>query len=180
MRLLKLLSILLILVLAACQRTNLDVKTAVLDRALPDETSYNISIREYKGQYLDYIMQAAKVERFYDRKILNAYKVIINSYDEAGNISSTMLADTTIVDDARNIIFANGNVKLSSSNGIVSSNRLIWDRGADEITSPSSVTLVRDGNVLRGQSLRTNSSISYAEMDAVSAEGVVSETDIAW
>ncbi len=33
---------------------------------------------------------------------------------------------------------------------------------------------------MRGQNLRTNSQLSYVEMDAVSAEGIVKEKEIKW
>lgn len=174
------LGILLLILVIGCKRTNLDVKTPVMDMALPDETSYNIEIREFIGDRLDYILKAGKIERFYDKRILNAYQVKITSFDTLNQIKSTMLADTTIVDDARNIIYANGNVKLSSPNGTIESRRLIWDRAGDEIIAPDRLILTRDGNVLRGTNLRTNSTISYAEMETVSAEGIVSETDFDW
>ncbi len=177
---LTLIPFLFLLLFAGCKKTDLDANTPVMDRALPDETSYNIEIYQYKETHLEYILKAAKVERFYDRQILNGYAVEIVSYDLDQSIKSTILADTTIVDDARNLIYAYGNVRLSSENGTIIARKLTWDRGSDEIVSPDRVTLTRDGNVLRGINLRTNSTISYAEMETVSAEGMISETELNW
>ncbi len=171
---------LVFIMFTGCKKTNLEVNTPIMDRALPDETSYNIEITEYVNDRVEYILKAAKIERFYDRKILNAYDVLITTFDEERQIKSTMVADTTIVDDARSIIYANGNVKLSSPNGTIEALRLVWDRIGDEIVSPGRVVLTRDDTVLRGINLRTNSAISYAEMETVSAEGSVSESDLDW
>jgi LPS export ABC transporter protein LptC len=172
--------LLLILGMGSCKKTNLDSKTPVMDRNLPDETSYNIEIFEYKEDRIEYILKAAKIERFYDRKILNAYDVLITTYDELMQVQSTMKADTTIVDDARNMIHASGNVMLSSPNGTIQALRIAWDRNSDEIVSPNRVILTRENTVLRGINLRTNSTISFAELETVSAEGTVSESDIDW
>jgi hypothetical protein len=84
-------------------------------------------------------------------------------------------ADTTIVDDARNIIFASGRASFFSPGGGLKTDRIAWDRNVDEITAMGKVTLTRDGSVLWGKNLRTNSKLSFAEMEAVSAEGIVNE-----
>ncbi|HRY84506.1 MAG TPA: LPS export ABC transporter periplasmic protein LptC, partial [Candidatus Cloacimonadota bacterium] len=101
-------------------------------------------------------------------------------YDPAGRVRSTMKADSTIVDDARNIIYTNGNVLMKSENGSISTRRIIWDRNLDEIVAPERVVLTRDGSVLKGTNLRTNSTISFAELEAVEAEGLFDEKDLDW
>ncbi len=170
----------LLLVLSACDEKGLDVSTPAMDRNLPDETSTNVTITEFNGLSTDYILTAKRIERYYDRQILNAYGARIQAYDAKKGGTSLMEADSTIVDDARNMIYAYGNVKLSSPNGSISSGRMIWDRNMDEIIAPGPVTLVRSGNTLRGEDLRTNTRIDYAEMKTVSAEGIFNEEDFDW
>lgn len=167
------------LALFSCKsKINLDLDGPAMDRALPDETSYGVRITELNGKEIDYVLVADKIERYYDRKILNGWKVQITSYDKAGNTSTTIKADTTIVDDARNIIFANGNVYLESPGGTISTSRMIWDRNVDEIIAPDRVVLTRYGNVLKGTNLRTNTSLSFAEMSSVEAEGMFGNEEI--
>jgi len=176
----KLLALLLLVFAAGCEEKSLNIRTPALDRNLPDETSTNVTITEYNGLATDYVLSAKRIERFYDRRILNAYGARIRAYDAKKGGTSLMQADSTIVDDARNIIYAYGNVKLSSPNGSIEALRMIWDRNMDEITAPGPVTLVRDGNTLRGEDLRTNTRIDYAEMKTVSAEGIFNEQDFDW
>ena len=171
---------LLLLILSACQEANLQSNSASLDRSLPDETSVNIRLCEYKHERLDYIIEAAKMERFTERRLLYGYKVKLTAYDKNGKISSVIQADTTIVDDARNIIFANGNAKFNSPGGNIKAQKMVWERNLDEITAPGKVMLTREGSTLWGNNLRTDGKLSFAEMDAVSAEGIVDEKDLDW
>jgi LPS export ABC transporter protein LptC len=168
------------ILLTACGGSKLDISTKAMDRSLPDETSSDVTITEFDKGSISYILKAAKIDRYYDRRILNAYKVDITAFDNKKGGTTQMKADSTIVDDARNLIFAHGNVQLKSPGGSVATSRMIWDRNADEITAPDKVTLVREGNVLRGKNLRTNLSIYPSEMDSVSAEGVFDKEYLDW
>jgi len=167
-------------VISGCGRSVLEQKTGVLNRDLPDEISSRVSVIAYKGDTLDYVLTADKIERFYNKRQLNAWKVKLVTYDVKQKIRSTMLADTTWVDEARNFIVARGNVVLNSPNGQIKTSIINWDRNIDQLNAPEQVELTRDGNILRGQNLRTDATISYAEMDAVSAEGVIKREDIDW
>lgn len=170
----------LLLILASCKEAILQGKTDALDRSLPDETSFNVRITQYIDNRQEYYLEAKKIERFNDRRMMHGYGVSLTTFDKNNQINSTIQADTTIVDDARNIIFANGNARMTSPNGSLSTSKIIWDRAVDEITAPLNVTLVRDGSVLRGESLRTNSKLSFVEMDKVSAEGKIKPEELDW
>jgi len=54
---------------------------------------------------------------------------------------------------------------------------MFWDRNVDEIMVPTRLTLTRMGDVLRGENLRTNTKLSFAEMNTVTAEGYFDEED---
>jgi len=172
--------IVLSFLLSGCGESILDQKTTSLNRSLPDETSSNVSVYSYKGNEIDYILTAEKMERYYNTRQLNAWNVRIVTYDDNNRVKGTISADTTYVDEARNLIKAMGNVIFESENGTIKSRILNWDRNADEIYSPERVTLIRDDKTLRGDNLRTNSSISFAEMTSVSAEGTVKGDELDW
>ncbi|MDD4686595.1 MAG: LPS export ABC transporter periplasmic protein LptC [Candidatus Cloacimonetes bacterium] len=161
----------------ACSKESLDKDTEVLEQGIADENSEGVKVSEYVNNRLDYIIEAKSMERFTDRRMLYGYFVTLSSYDQTGMLSSVIKADTAIVDDARNVIFANGNVSFKTQEGEIKGEKMFWDRNLDEITVPTYVTLTRNGDVLTGQSLRTNTKLSYAEMDAVKAEGYFDEED---
>ncbi len=173
-------SVSLWLTLFGCQKVNLQTPTGVLERGLPDETSYNVSVTNYLDNKYEYQLEAAKIERFSDRRLLIGYKVTLTTYDKDSKLNSVIKADTTIVDEARNLVLANGHAKMTTPNGSLSTPNIAWDRAVDEITAPKQVLLTRQGNVMRGQNLRTNSKLSFVEMEQVSAEGRLTQQEIDW
>lgn len=175
-----LLLLLILLMVFACKQDQLSTPTQNLERGLPDETSLNVRLSEYTNERLDYVIEAQRMERFTDRRLLYGYKVTLTSYDRFGVISSVVRADTTIVDDARNIIFANGNASFETPDGNLKTSKMVWERNLDELSAPGYVVLSRSGDILRGTNLRTNAKFSYATLDAVSAEGIIDEADFDW
>ncbi|MBP7310017.1 MAG: LPS export ABC transporter periplasmic protein LptC [Candidatus Cloacimonetes bacterium] len=169
-----------VMLLSSCQKTDLQPKTAVLERGLPDETSYNVKITQYIENRFEYELQAARIERFQSRKMIYGYSVTLTTFDKLNKVNSVITADSTIIDDARNIIQARGKVKMTSPNGDLATSEISWDRAVDEIVAPQNVKLTRDGSVLYGKNLHTNSKLSLAMMDEVSAEGIINEKDFNW
>lgn len=166
--------------LCGCGPSVLDQTTPALNRNLPDETSRDVKLYVYKEDKIDYILTADRIERYYRTQRLHAWQVKIVSYDENMRVTSTLLADTTYVDEARNVVKAMGNVVLESPNGTIKSQLINWERNVDEIYTDELVTLIREGKTLRGYDLRTNSRISYAELTTVSAEGIIKGDEIDW
>lgn len=170
----------MLILLAACGKSNLDLPTETMNRSLPDETSTNVTITEFNEGKIGYILKADRIDRYYDRRMLYAYKVELKAFDQKKGSVSVMKADSTIVDDARNVIFANGRVSLTSTEGSVATDRMVWDRNQDTIVAPGRVVLTQHGNVLRGTNLHTNLNIYPTEMDSVSAEGYFAEEYLDW
>ena len=168
------------LALISCKGGDLTISTERSDITLPDETSERVTILEYSGDQVDYELYAKKIDRWYEKRMLKAIDVRITSIDPKTKHPTYLSADSTIVDDTRNMIFAYGNVVLSSPSGKVYGGSMVWDRNTDEITVPGKVTLEKDGNILRGQSLRTNPAVDFAYMDVVSADGKFDEADFNW
>jgi len=175
-----LLIILLLVGAFSCQKDKLQMNTAAMERGLPDEISYNVRLNQFIDNRNEYTLEANKIERYHDRRIMYGYGVTLSTYDKDNRINSTIQADTTIVDDARNIIYAQGHARMTSPNGSLSTAKIIWDRAVDEITAPTPVVLVRDGSILRGDNMRTNSKLSFVEMDKVSAEGKINPEELDW
>jgi LPS export ABC transporter protein LptC len=168
------------LALTSCEGGDLTPPTQRSDITSPDETSKEVSILEYTGDHIEYELYASKVDRWYEKRLLKAIDVRIKSVDPKTMMPTYLSADSTIVDDTRNMIFAYGKVVLSSPSGKVYGDSMVWDRNTDEILVPGKVTLEKDGNILRGESLRTNPAVDFAYMDIVSADGKFDEADFNW
>lgn len=151
-----------------------------MERGLPDETSFNVKITQYIDNRSEYELQAQRIERFQTRNLIYAYGVTLTTFDKFNKVSSVINADSTVIDDARNIIQASGKVKMTSPNGDLATSEISWDRAVDEIVAPKRVKLTREGNVLYGQNLVTNSKLSLVTMDEVAAEGIIKAEDFDW
>ncbi|HRY83672.1 MAG TPA: hypothetical protein P5533_03460, partial [Candidatus Cloacimonadota bacterium] len=72
------LAVLILFGLAACkERVVLSTRSPAMDRNLPDEVSSNVRISQLDGDRVEYILEAKKIERYYDRKLLNGWDVTI-------------------------------------------------------------------------------------------------------
>ncbi len=146
----------------------------------PDEQSSFVHIVSMKKDSIDYVLDASRIDRYYDKQNLLAFDVNIVTYDKSGKVHSTITANRANVNDIENRIVATGHVKLVTPNGILQTEILSWERSFDEIIAPGAVTLIRNGNVLQGISLRTDSNLNFAEMKQVTAAGTANEKDINW
>jgi LPS export ABC transporter protein LptC len=177
--LLEIIIIVSLLSLTGCNKVTQPSKTR-MNPEYPDEQSNFVHIISMKGDSIDYVLDATRIDRYYDRQDLVAFDVNIVSYDKLGKVHSKIAADKAIVNDIENRVVAIGHVKLTTPNGILETGSLTWERSFDEIMAPGSVTLIRNGNILNGISLRTDSNLNYAEMKQVTATGKVNETDLNW
>ncbi|HQP33054.1 MAG TPA: LPS export ABC transporter periplasmic protein LptC, partial [Candidatus Cloacimonas sp.] len=75
-------SVSLLILLTSCQKDSLQLATGVLPRDLPDEISYNVKLTQLDNDRSEYFLEAEKIERFYDRRLLYAYKVTLTTYDK--------------------------------------------------------------------------------------------------
>ena len=98
-RLLSVLLSLMLLVLASCSQDSLVQDSAVLEQGIPEENALQVRMVEYRDEKVDYIIEAAKMDRFTDRRMVYGYDVTLTSYDNLAQISAVIKADTTIVDD---------------------------------------------------------------------------------
>ncbi|MCK9556484.1 MAG: LPS export ABC transporter periplasmic protein LptC [Candidatus Cloacimonetes bacterium] len=169
--------LLLLVIICSCSEESLNQKIPVLEQGVADEYSEGVQLAEYRNERLDYIIEAKSMERFTDRRMLYGYIVTLTSYDKEGQVSSVIKADTTVVDDARNVVIASGSVSFKTKDGDIKTQKMYWDRNVDEIIVPTQLTLTRMGDALRGENLRTNTKLSFAEMNTVTAEGYFDEED---
>jgi LPS export ABC transporter protein LptC len=177
--LLEILTLISLMSILGCHKMT-EPSKARINPDYPDEQSNFVHIVSMKGDSIDYVLDASRIDRFYDRQNLVAFDVNIVTYDKVGKVHSKISAQKAMVNDIENRIVATGKVIFDTPNGILQTETLTWERSFDEIIAPGSVTLIRNGNVLQGISLRTDSNLNYAEMKQVTATGTADEKDLNW
>jgi len=147
-----------------------------LDREAPDENSKNVEVKKYNGDKLEYLLKARAITRFYDSQRTIADSVYIVTVEEDTGIISTVVCDTTIIDDKSNIIRGIGNVVFKYGDlRRVETDLAYWDRTNDRITCPGQVDYWDDNTYLNGYNLMTNSKLEMTRMEKVSGQGVADE-----
>lgn len=147
-----------------------------MDKTAPDENSKIVEMKKYSGDKLEYLMKARSITRFYEQRKTIADSVYIVSIEEDTGIISTVVCDTTIIDDNSNIIRGIGNVVfLYGDLRRIETELALWDRNNDRITCPGIVDYWDDSTYLHGSNLVTNSQLEMTKMEKVSGKGVADE-----
>lgn len=172
-------SLILLLLVLGCQQKEPTPEPAA-EIGLPDEQAENVRLIAYNGEQIEYEMTARKVDKYYSRNQTLADSVTVLTYNPDSSLKSKLVCDNAIVDDARNLLTASGQVVITSENGILQTPYLVWNRNTDKILATSGVTIIRDENILKGQELKTDIKLENIEISQVSATGRIDAEDIDW
>ncbi|MBN1326988.1 MAG: LPS export ABC transporter periplasmic protein LptC [Candidatus Cloacimonetes bacterium] len=175
----KILSLLLLISLSACQ-SELPPSDDPEEFDLPDEQADSVRIVATKGNKTDYILIARHVDKYYDKKYITAQDVTVETFNPDGSIRSVLTCDHAEMDEIKNLLIANGNVVITSDNGVLRTPDLFWNRNNDEIRALNGVELERDENTLWGEAMRTDIELNQIEIVKVSALGKIDEEDFDW
>ncbi|MBL7108025.1 MAG: LPS export ABC transporter periplasmic protein LptC [Candidatus Cloacimonetes bacterium] len=129
---------------------------------------------------IEWILYADYMQKFANENTIKFQNIKLEIFDLNENLSSTIFSDSAKVDEKKNIIYANGNVKIYSQKGDLFSNSLVWDKNKGEIFSDDFVKIIKDGDVILGERLRTDSNFEHVILQKVSAEGEVEENKNVW
>lgn len=129
---------------------------------------------------IEWILHSDFLQKFADKNIMNFRNVKLEIFDQSENLSATIFADSAKVDENNNLIIAKGNIKIFSKEGDLFGNVLTWNRNNDKIFSDDWVKIVKDGNTVCGEQLRTDSNFEHVILQKVSAEGEISESKVVW
>ncbi|OQY37248.1 MAG: LPS export ABC transporter periplasmic protein LptC [Candidatus Cloacimonetes bacterium 4572_65] len=165
----------LLLLLVGCETTTPDTGSG-FDDTLPDEYSKNVELNRYSGDKLEYSLKARSIIRYYDQQRTIADSVFLKSIDEESGILSTLKCDTTIINDASNLITGKGNVVIKYGDiRRIETELILWDRSSGRIKCPGEVDMWDEDRYLRGTNLITNTKLEMTKLENVSGEGVADE-----
>ncbi|MEA3474892.1 MAG: LPS export ABC transporter periplasmic protein LptC [Candidatus Cloacimonadota bacterium] len=174
-----LLTLALILLFLAChsKEKNTLSKSPILTNT---EITDTLIVYNSSQDKIEWILHSDFLQRFADKNIMNFRDVKLEIFDQSQNLSSTIFADSAKVDENNNLIIAKGNIKIFSKEGDLFGNVLTWNRNNDKIFSDDWVKIVKDGNTICGEQLRTDSNFEHVILQKVSAEGEISESKVVW
>jgi len=163
------------LIIVGCETTS-QPSTLEIDQNEPDENSKNVELKKYNGSKLEYLLKARSITRYYEKQSTIADSVYIVTVEEGTGIITTVVCDTTIIDDKSNIIRGVGNVVFKYGDmRRVETELAYWDRTRDRIICPGEVDFWDENTYLNGFNLETNSKLEMTRMEKVSGQGVADE-----
>lgn len=164
-----------LIIFIGCETTSKQANIE-MDKEAPDENSKNVELKKYNGDKLEYMLKARSITRFYERQRTVADSVYIITVEDDTGIISTVVCDTTIIDDKSNTIKGIGNVVFKYGDlRRVQTDLAFWDRSRDRIVCPGEVDFWDESTYLKGYNLETNSKLEMTKMERVSGEGVADE-----
>jgi len=125
-------------------------------------------------------LYADRLKKYPKDNIMYFSDIELKLMNEDGTLASTIYADSAIVDDEMQTVYAEGNIEIYSQEGDIFGKSMTWDRKNDEIFSKDSVKVLRQGNVIQGSSFTSDSRFDHVTLHRASAEGEVGESEVLW
>jgi len=166
----------LIISLISCDIST-DIALGKGQRVLPDEVADSVEVISMVGSFRESIMRAKYLERFYDSKITNIDTLFTETYETDGSLKYRLTCNKAEINEAKNIMTAMGKVVIISDNGVLRTEKLVWNQNSDIIITETDFVLVREDNTLRGQYLKTDLEFNNIEMKKIKGEGTLKEGD---
>jgi len=117
----------------------------------------------------EWMMKADIVERFNIDKYWWAYTVVLETLNNDNK--NFYKSDSIHVSDQTDILTGYGNVEITSPNGYLSTDKIIWNRRSDMVYAPNDIYLKRDNNEIWGRDLHTNMNLDFIDLKQVKGRG---------
>lgn len=125
-------------------------------------------------------LEAERLKKYPKDNIMYFSDIELKLMNKDGTLASTIYADSAIVDDEMQTVYAEGNIEIYSQEGDIFGKSMTWDRKNDEIFSEDSVKVIRQGNMIQGSSFTSDSRFHHVVLHTASAEGDVGESEVLW
>ena|GEM_PF-3006432 len=150
--------------------SKLDITTQNIDKLSgADETIDHFTMVSTIGDDQEWFMTANYFERFSKEKRWVAYTVFLETLNEEEK--NFYKSDSVFVSEISDVLIGMGNVEIISPNGILQTDKIIWDRRNDRVHAPNDVYIKNDNNEIWGNDLYTNSNLDYIDLKSVSGRG---------
>ncbi len=144
------------------------------------EIADSIVINQSDGDKITWRIYADKMKKLTEKDILNFYSMKLIIFSKDSDTSSTIFADSARIDNSKNLIIGNGNIEIYTPKGDLFGSSLQWDRNNGKIYSNNSVKVIKQGNVINGESFHSDEQFSHMTLHKATAEGEVSEEEQVW
>ncbi|MBN2016551.1 MAG: LPS export ABC transporter periplasmic protein LptC [Candidatus Cloacimonetes bacterium] len=125
-------------------------------------------------------LQAVRLKKFPKDNVIYFSDIELKLMNKDGTLAATIFADSAVVNDDIEEVYAEGNIEIYSQEGDIFGESLTWERRNDKIFSDDSVKVIQQGNVIRGSSFTSDARFEHVTLHTASAEGEVDESKVLW
>jgi len=146
------LAVVLLGVLAGCTKISGPPTGEVSKTEIPQQEFYDATITFYQGDKINGVLQAGRIRKFEkSATILLDSNVVMDFYNEQGEHTTKLWADSARTDESRKDMIAMGHVIAKSDSGqTLHTDELRWDNRSRQIRSVSRVRLETPTDTING------------------------------
>lgn len=157
-----------------------DLKLGEGKEDLPDEMADSILVVTKNGDRVENILKAAYMKRFYDSKKTILDSLHSEAFNQKGQLDYEIDCNNAVINEAKNLMIAKGNVVVNSEKGKLKTSELRWDQNENIIYVDTLFTLIRKDNILTGNYLKTDLEFNNIDMKKVKGKGKIDKKSIDW
>lgn len=160
------------LLLCACtQETNTTETTGRAVEELPDQESWSFKIKLSNDGIKSSEVSSGYMAHFISRRVYElSDTVIADFYDEFGNHTSRLTADSATINESEDIMVARNNVVVVSDSGItLYTDELFWDNKKEKIFTDKYFTFIDGMDTLYGYNFESDLTLKNYSMEQGSA-----------
>ncbi len=144
------------------------------------EITDSITVYSSTKDITNWTLYADRLKKLPKEDIMYLSSIELKLLEKDGSIGATIFADSAQVNNKLNKVYAEGNIKIYSTEGDIFGKTITWDRHKDQIISEDSVTVIKDGNTIKGDSFFSDSRFHHVTLHKASGEGEFGETEVLW
>ena len=174
-----LIAVFIIILISACSDSKGQVTFKDIGKQTVEITDSITVYRSSKDITL-WELYADRLKKFPKDDLMYFSDIELKLMNKDGTLASTIYADSAIVNDEMQTVYAQGNIEIYSQEGDIFGETITWDRKKDEIFSEDSVKVIQQGNVIQGSSFNSDSRFKHVTLHRATAEGEVDESEVLW
>lgn len=175
----KIISIILFLLISSCSRNEGQISFEDMGKETIEITD-SIMVYSSSKDITRWTLYADRLKKYPKEDIMNLTSIELKLMEKDGSLGATIYADSAQINEDIETVYAEGNIKIYSKEGDIFGKSITWDRKKDEIFSDDSVTVIKDGNSIKGDSFYSDSRFHHVTLHKASGEGELGETEVLW
>jgi LPS export ABC transporter protein LptC len=140
-------------------------ETALQPEELPDQILENSIVIFTVNGIKSTVVKAKYIEKYFDQDLTKAKGLYVDFFDQDGNHTSVLVADSGDIQEKRQILEVKGKVVVTTDKGVKLQTRsLRWDPNLAKIITDDFVKITRGEDVVTGYGLESDPELKHIKI----------------